>query len=510
MDFYYSLQQLNKMDMLDIPSYSSPYLSTEDKVIDALEDVVKNNRRTLLYGDYDPDGAVCIQIIIETFERLEFKNYEIFHYSNRTHSIDSSAELKAKTGYFEVMIICDAGSQSPAVINRLNLMGVKTILIDHHESVFSYSDFEGAMVNTTFENRTNTEELTLSAGALTYVICEKLLRKLKTPEPRGLAALALCSMYADCVDMSSKLGRSLYYKAMEDSQLRLPTMVQHLMNDYSVFSRRFIEFQMTPKINSLFRSENFDLLNKFLYWRPGIGVTPMYEIVEQIDQVWTKSRESVKKATDLIEHEVLNNFVLGNLSSVARSLDIPEDKLHNYTGLVANKLGDQYGKTAIVYADSGSNIKASLRDQHGRNYLELFQQFCDCGGHNSAFGIHVDYREFPNFRDYIKLIDSQFFIKSVGNAPILVPHNVNNPNSVMIQDMCRYNEFAGVHSPFALLTKIWVNNGKAPITTRYGGKQYMWGSSFRIESKTLLRDGLTVHIKPYQAKKPRLEVVDIK
>src|SRR5690606_37576831 len=113
-------------------------------------------------------------------------------------------------------------------------------------------------------------------------------------------------------------------------------------------------------------------------------------------------RKEVSKASDILDHEVLNHFVIGNLSSVAGMIEIPEEKLHNYTGLVANQLATKYNKTAIVYADSGVDVKGSLRDLYGRNYLDLFRKFCDARGHNSAFGIHIKYFEFSEVLSYIK------------------------------------------------------------------------------------------------------------
>src|SRR5690606_4451500 len=145
--------------------------------------------------------------------------------------------------------------------------GVKMILLDHHQSSYDYDDFKGcAMINTTFENSFSKEEYMLSAGALTYIVCDKLIRRLGYPELESISALALCSLYADCIDMSSDLTRSIYYKAVSLKQTKLPTFIQHFMKDYSQFNRRFIDYTFSPRINSLFRSESFDLLNKFLMW----------------------------------------------------------------------------------------------------------------------------------------------------------------------------------------------------------------------------------------------------
>ena len=52
--------------------------------------------------------------------------------------------------------------------------------------------------------------------------------------------------------------------------------------------------------------------------------------------------------------------------------------------MIANNLAQEYSKPCIVLCDNGSEIKASFRDILGRNYLDIFKQFCRCGGHPPA------------------------------------------------------------------------------------------------------------------------------
>lgn len=496
MDFYEELSKIGKTDVLYSPNFKMPVFFQEEKIMEALMEIIRENKRVFIYGDYDADGAYSVECLKETFNYLGHDNYECFRYSSRTHNVDITAVNKAITENFEYMIICDAGSSDPDLMGRLHMMGVKVILLDHHQSVFSYKDFPHTlMINTSFENRERDDEIIVSAGALTFLVCEKLIERFNRPKLESLTALALCSLYADVIDMTSDTCRHIYYRAMALSKSSLPKLIQRFMGQYDTFTRRFIEYRLNPKINSLFRSERFDLLNLLLNWTPESNIS-IYDIVQKVDEVYSKDRDEVAKASDILEHEVLNHFVIGNLSSVGDAIDIPEHKIHNYTGLVANRLASKYNKTAIVYADTGVDVKGSLRDLYGRNYLDLFKQFSNSKGHNSAFGIHINYLEFSEVISYIKMIDQQFFINTISNEPIIVPHNLVIPDTTLVNHMSLYNEFSGVGSPTAFISKVWLDTRRPYNNSSYYYK-YPWGP-YKVKTPNPIRVGSEILIKPYK------------
>lgn len=507
MDFYSYLAKTGRSDMLYREELVIPEFSCDERLMEAYDDILDNNRKTLVYGDYDPDGAWSREIQTTMFDHLGFTNYKKFDYVNRTHDIDNSAVSKAIREGFEYMIICDAGSSAPGVVKRLSAMGIKVILIDHHQSPYGYDDFgkDCYMINTTIENRIREDELILSAGALSYLVACKVIAHRGFKENLGIAAMALVSLYADSIDMSSALNRGIYYKAMSLEYGELPKLIQRFMGEYSRFNRRFIEFTLTPRLNSLFRAEEFKLLNEYLNWKE--GDRPVFDIVDDIDGLYTMYREEVKKASDIIEYKVMRNFIIGNLTSAKGYVKIPEEYLHNYTGLVANNLMNKYNKTAIVYADAGSEIKASLRDSYGRGYLSLFQTFCKAGGHNSAFGIHIPYVSFDGFIKYLEMVDTNYSIQTIENEPVLISSNYGAPDETLVNDMAIYNEFAGSRAPIALFRCVWKDIRQPKSWDYY--MLYRWGD-LKVKSKNPIRLGSEVYIKPGFSYNTDLWVTDIK
>ena len=161
------------------------------------------------------------------------------------------------------------------------------------------------------------------------------------------------------------------------------------MHANSYFYSRFIQFRLIPKINSIFRTEKFEYIND-CFFNENIEAADKARCLETIEDIYTSNRNMVLAVADTIDYVELNNFILADLKSVSDYFKIYENKLYNYTGLIANKLSDRCGKPAVVYCPMVNYYKGSFRDISGRNYLQIFKQFCSAGGHGAAFGIKID------------------------------------------------------------------------------------------------------------------------
>lgn len=495
--------------------YVSPEIVNYNKLKSYINDIIYNKKSVLIYGDYDPDGMFSALTWKYLFNALGHMDYKVFKYRKRMHTVDPFAVTHAIEFGYDYMIISDAGSSDMEMINRLTKFGVKVILVDHHETKYRYSDYPKdnfVIVNTTIENKENVEilegrqeELILSCGALVFVLAHKILNDYKIPCDY-LSVLAIASMYADCVDMSSELARGIYFLAIETDSKNMPPEVECFINSYTKVSRRFVEFHMTPKLNASFRSENFRYLNDTFMCSHKSTRGELIVAIEALTDLHRESVDLVTKATDIIYHEVRDNFVIGNLNTVNEHIDVRETKLYNFTGLIANKLAERYKKSAVVYCGLNGKVKGSFRDLYSRKYLNIFQSFCDAQGHQAAFGIKLNVLEMQDFLDCIDLVDRKFAIKGTPNEPILEKGwGVEIPDDKLLRDMSIYNEFAGVSLPLALL-EVYKNDSMTERKNAYGGYVYRWGH-LNIQSRRRVLNGTRMLIRPTVGKSLRLYIV---
>jgi single-stranded-DNA-specific exonuclease len=498
---FYSYLEENKMrSILNFVEFSYPTFSQEDRVFAFLDEIRNNeNARVYGYGDYDVDGAMCAKVIETFLEKLGVKDFTMFEYKNRTHSLDGSAVNECINGKFNYMIIGDTASQDLQVLKYLVGNGVKVLIMDHHVTSFNYDDFpEGVViVNTTLENEIlEKDEYELSAGALCFCVLDKYLKSIDL-EDKSMYAYALTSLYADCMEMGNKLNRSIYWAAIGLERDELPKEITAFLNEYTIFGRRYIDFWFSPRINALFRSEQFKVLNAFLFHSDNQAKTAA--CIDLINKIYKSNREMIGVISDVLQSDVedMKNFVVCNMNLINEYKNVEEYKLYNYTGLIANTLTDKFEKPAIVYCEQGSKIKGSVRDKFSRDILSIFQYLCDAGGHPPAFGFYVNKFDFPRFLRMIHMMDKDLVLDNAVSSPIIEQIGAVNPDSAMIDDMALYNDFSGGKLPVAFIRKQYIGN----ITEKYS-KYYhelKWGE-YRIQSQESLVFGQNMILKPTKKK----------
>lgn len=480
--------------------YSHPTFINDVKLFGYLDDIIYNNKRVLIFGDPDPDGLLSVLQFIELFRRFSYSNFEVWDYQDRNHAINGFAVNHAIENKFDYIIILDVGTNDMANIKKLSLFGVIPIVIDHHVSNYRYEDYPEScvVINSYINNRLNAEVLyKLSAGCLVFSLLYKYSCQKGNPL-EYLSCYGLITLYSDSVDMSPRYNRSVYYLATRTPMSAFPRFVKDFLVN-TAFNRRFIEFTLVPKINSLFRAEEFDVLNKyFLNYDTNTFVRA--DLFNRIKEIHESKRKMVDRTVDQVDREVLKNFVIVNLSSAGVS-EIAS-KLYNYTGVIANSIAQEYGKPCIVLCDTGTGVKGSFRDLLSRNYLSIFEQFCKCGGHPPAFGIHLNYIEVNSFLSMIReTVDKKFFIYGLEDN-IVVDMNVTIPDVTLLNRIASYNEFSGITHPVAIIRKR--NIGMKELS-HYGRDyyRYKWGDLV-VESQHKLVLGNYVKIKPVFSKNLRL------
>lgn len=490
----------NNVDVLkDVGEYQHPTFINERKLFNYLDDMLYNNKKAFLHPDCDPDGLMCVLEFKDVALSFNYKNYTIWQYRNRDHRVDDEFVQEAIEKGYDYVVIFDAGTNQMDAIRKLCTFGVKVIIIDHHVNDYNYEDYpeDCVIINTIMNNKVDFDNYyLLSAGALTFTLlykycCEK--RKFLT----SLSSYALISLYSDCIDMSPKLNRSIYYMATELSASYLPRFVRDFLNKM-VFKRRFIEFTLVPKINAMFRAEEFYMLNRY-FFDDSLSAFEHNSLVNDIVKLHEQTRKLIDYVTDLVDRQELDNFVLVNLSNC--EVPVGLNKLYNYTGIIANNIAQEFGKPCIVLCDNGEEVKGSFRDLLNRDYLRIFKQFCICGGHASAFGIHIPYIDVDYFINILtNAIDKKFYIYELEDN-LIVDMSIPNPNVELLNRIALYNEFAGGSLPIALIRKKHLMDELSSYNrTSY---RYKWGSLV-VESKYKLVLNHYIKIKPVLSSKLKL------
>lgn len=499
MGFYETLEEFGYTQFLQKVVYESPNFVNLENVLAEIQTIVSTNAKVLIFGDYDVDGLMCIRILKEGLHLLGARNVDVFRYRKRMHSLDALAVQQCIQGNYKYCIIADCGSNNISLLHKLLDYGIKVILLDHHKVNITYDDYTDyssdiAVINTMLEP----VEYSLSAGALCYCVMHEACSRIGV-EDDGLSVYALISLYADCMCMSDRLNRSIYYNAVTVDRSKIPADVTMMMNQYQVISSRFINYWFAPRINAMFRAENLELINKLFI--EDIPAKELSECLETVEELYTSLRAMVDKISDVIEVTEMDTFVVANVQSVDKIIDTQKNKLWNYTGLIANKLTDRYSKTAFVYCYNGDYVKGSVRDVYGRDLLSSFSQLCRAEGHPPAFGTQVQILDIDSFLEDLKRLDKNLQLKRPNNKPVILQYNYATVDKQLVEDVALINEFASPGVPVVLIRKQKI--GQMPEYKTTYDYRYNW-DGMRISASHAVSFGTWMLLRPCKGLKTKL------
>ena len=511
MEGYYSiLNKIGATAMIHYEDYEPPTFLNEDAVFAALDDIRQNRRRVLMPGDPDVDGLSCLMVLKDAFEAMGYSDYDFFPYEEKNHGVNPNCIWRAIQQKYDYVIITDSGCNSLVELQQLLTYGIKVIILDHHRAQQDYRVYDEmgiSCINTQIDNAVLGEvRYALSAAALCFCVMEKYLRRIGKKVPASLSVYALISLYSDCMDMSNRLNKQIYYLANGRPKGEMPDMVQYFMTVHTRLSRRFIEYWYAPRINALFRADAVKYIN-YYFLEKQRNADVIAACLQNIEVVYTTCRDVISKVADLLSDAPpteWENVAVVDLKAISPFYDVKANRLYNYTGLIANKLSEKWGKAVVVCWEMADGYKGSVRDQRGRDYLSSFKRICNAGGHASAFGFQVPKFEYQNFLQALHHVDKYYTQDSAPNAPIVIEYDNDLPDERLLGQIARYNDFCGERVPYIYLLKT-MQGSITPVYSSYD-YQYRWGDSLSISSKRNLLLGEKLYLKPYVSNSLKLEV----
>ena len=288
-DFYTTLEERGYQNLLRRVEYKPQLFHNYNKMREVFREIMENpNCKILIIGDYDVDGLMYVLETREFLKTLGCDNYVVFPYWRRTHELDKEAVRYCIQNDFDYVLIGDTASSDLATLEEITKYGIKVVVIDHHVCDHSYDDYaeDVTIINSYIENQIEQcNKYAYSAAALAYVIYDYFAQEHMLCYNNSISAYALISLYSDCMDMSNELNRAIYYRACYMEREKLPAFVLHFLNEYQAFNARFIGFWYAPRINALFRGENFALLNEY-FFDESITVDRKARCIEAINEAF--------------------------------------------------------------------------------------------------------------------------------------------------------------------------------------------------------------------------------
>lgn len=467
----------------DIPTILSPNI---ERMAKELFLAIRNGETIFVYGDYDVDGLSCQLVWATVLKTLGARNVVHFKYTDRTHLLDKAVIQQVQATDARIILICDTGGSDDdlAVKRMLENAGYCPITIDHH-SMKSYElESLNHFIFNSFEERALFDGHEISGAYASLLVAKVLCEKyFNCAVPFDAKVYALLSMYGDCVDLTSKIGRALY-NSVALSPLPGPMDII-MMNKWGyMFGRRLFSYIISPQLNACFRAEDFEGLNQLLVARDRVELRNAIAKIEAAREPFSRVRD---QAVRMFEIKRIGPGVI--LAVHEQTVETAAFHISNYTGIIAQTIAQEEKAAVIAVVHANGKYKGSYRDFYNRPLLDKFRLMLNADGHDSAFG--VNFVSLKQAQTFLSVLASTLREENSVKKLVLSTNFVED--KLDINTLALYNEYRNAKG--IVLLSHHVEKPRLIRATRFT-KVYDVGLPITVASKTSLYDGCDLLLEP--------------
>lgn len=468
----------------DIDSFLHPTIkNTESELlfdnIEKARDVfvkhIENKSIIDLLVDCDVDGFTSASNIYQYTKQIN-PNIEIrcFIHKGKAHGLSEFVDVMCEDDS-KLVIIPDAGSGDSKECEKLIKSGKDVIILDHHS--IDASDNPAIVVNNQLSNKVTDKAMT--GVGITYKFTKLLDEYYGVKYADDYLDLVALGMIGDRADVVNLQTRYLILKGLEQirNKVNKNKLISVLVDAqmYSMNNKITINgigFYICPLMNSMIRLGEyedkcymFEALcnsNKMLDRKVrGKGVVNM-TIQEYVLKACQSSNRKQKKITENSAAALSEEIKQFNLNKLPILVCNAKDNVDsNSTGLIANRLADQYQRPCLLMRRKGDVCRGSGRGSDKCEILN-FNQWCkDTGlfnkveGHPNAFGCEI---YFENTNKLFSLLSTMRKI----DEPTYHVYNVYEANQIhdqIIKNVAKWDGIWGntVSEPIFLIKNVPCN-----------------------------------------------------
>lgn len=386
-----------------------------DRAAEILIDALEQGRPTMVFADYDVDGATSAAQLVRWFRHMGVE-LPIYIPDRLTEGYGPSpaAFRKIRDSGAELVVTLDCGAAAYDAIASAGEIGLEVVVVDHH-LMREDPPAAAAVVN---PNRPGCQsgQGVLAAAGVTFVLLAALNREARRrglfteerPQPDPRQWLDLVALGEVC-DVTQLVGFNRALTALglrtmgawANPGLKALFEVGKGSGPPSVFHAGFI---LGPRINAGGRVGRSDLGARLLSTDDPLEARALAEELDGLN-IERKAVEAavVEEASAMLER--------GNLNPEAPVIVVAGEDWHpGVIGIVAGRLRERYRKPVVVIGiDRAANVgKGSGRSQPGVNLGRAIQAAFEAGllmaggGHAMAAGLSIRPEMIPEFRAFLE------------------------------------------------------------------------------------------------------------
>jgi single-stranded-DNA-specific exonuclease len=369
-------------------------LKNVPEAVEKISKAINENKKILIYGDYDSDG-ICASTILYLFFKSKGANANVF-IPNRFEngygiSIDAIEEIESCYNP-DLIVTVDLGITAVEEVEILKQEGIDIVITDHHIPLDEIPDC--LVVDPKIESDYGFDALCGAGVALKLV--EAMAGREEAKKYLDIAAIATVGDIVPLVDENRAIAKLGIEKINRGDCLKSISFMLKKLELASINSTD-ISFKIVPRLNACGRMDNALKVFDFLIQTDEKLLEEKYAEIEYDNTV---RLSFIDKGNKIIEKQ------LKNLKGDEYILFLKGEFHEGVIGILASRVVHEFNKPAIIFTKTeDGTLKGSGRSIEGIDLHEIVASLSDSlvnfGGHKMAIGVEIEEDMFENFKQIL-------------------------------------------------------------------------------------------------------------
>ena len=421
---YKDSQEINAFLYAEDAVLPSPFLFKDmDKAVDLIMKAIEQEKKVVIFGDYDVDGIMSTFILYRTLASLGGNiDFYIPQRETEGYGLNLEAISQLHDQGAQIILACDTGISAIEQIEFANSLGIQVVVLDHHDVLCNELNKKGilpaaaAIVDPKQADCPYPFKQYCAAGIcyrFSQAIYERSLLDWWSLGQELLPFAAIATV-CDLMDIKGdnrylvKTGLPLINKSANFG-LRALLKLNNLQD--KTISVYHVGFIIGPCINASGRLEMASLAVELFLAE---DVNNADNLASHLLQLNTSRKNITNDGTAMAINIVKERGLQGNKVIVLHCPQIHE----SVAGIIAGKVKECFYRPTIILTGDDDILRGSCRSIEGYN---IFQALCSCrdfllnfGGHPMAAGLSIK-------RQYLPLLEQKLNNECLLDLADMVP-----------------------------------------------------------------------------------------
>lgn len=389
-----------------------------EQVAECLGNALIAQKRFLIIGDFDADGATATAIAIRALKLLGAENVDFlvpnrfeYGYGLTPGIVDLAAGLNPKP---DIIITVDNGISSLDGVKKAQEYGIDVVITDHH--LPGSEQPEALIVNPNQHHDTFPSKAMAGVGVIFYVMLALRANLIKRawfdnnqpPNMANLLDIVALGTVADVVplDRNNRILVSQGLKRIQAGKCceGISALLRIAKKEPNKLNASDLGFSVAPRLNAAGRLDDMSLGIQCLITDDS---EKAQDYAQQLDALNVERRE-IEQEMQVQAFKAMDAIALDS-RHLPSGICLYEPSWHQgVIGILAGRMKDKFHRPVIAFADasSGNELKGSARsipnvhirdvlDRIAKTHPEILQKF---GGHAMAAGLSIAKADFSAFQ----------------------------------------------------------------------------------------------------------------